>query len=669
MTNIGDIMPKAFEAEEKSLEELMMGSVGNLAYSIPLYQRRYVWGNEENSKLWDDVKECYTRNCNHFLGSLVLMRYERDEYAEKYQADELDEKLGSENVFHVVDGQQRLTSLSLVLAALYHDMVAHDGFYQGLPDCDEQDRADWNDLRSEMRSCLVTKVRDRQSKSGKGYIPRIVPVKSIYESYKGIVNTNEHGRKLRIDRAYMLYVDRIRELREEVLPSSNPDMIGIDMDRAVDVYEFYYSMFRAIANRMKIIRIVCGADEDAFQVFESLNGTGLRLTSSDRIKNLLMGRAASEKNSMPISKVEAEWNSIESLASGSKGGSSDTEAFFTSYMFVITGSRVAKKELTKKFTGAYLPLHSGVKAALKDLRKAADRYGTIVHTDSEYISSSGDSKSLSPKLRSILSGIGKNNPSQSVVPLLSAAMRLPDGLDDPNFEVVAEALLVLLVRHKVCQLSTNMLDKFFEQFCQEMSKGNVDKAIESLRDNTKDDQIFFREFSSMTFDIQNRVDVVRARYYLQMIENYLRMQTGNDKLDPEVEYTLEHVIPQDYDVDEWFKGHPDEIAKFESIESYRMIFEDTVIQSIGNMCLLRRPENSSANNAVFDVKLQRYQQPDEDGKTARETFQLVNQIVNNRMKTDSGLVTIVEEGETFGPKSVERRAEALASYALKVWKR
>ena len=100
-----------------------------------------------------------------------------------------------------------------------------------------------------------------------------------------------------------------------------------------------------------------------------------------------------------------------------------------------------------------------------------------------------------------------------------------------------------------------------------------------------------------------------------------------------------------------------------------MIFEDTVIQSIGNMCLLRRPENSSANNAVFDVKLQRYQQPDEDGKTARETFQLVNQIVNNRMKTESGLVTIVEEGETFGPKSVERRAEALASYALKVWKR
>ena len=62
--------------------------------------------------------------------------------------------------------------------------------------------------------------------------------------------------------------------------------------------------------------------------------------------------------------------------------------------------------------------------------------------------------------------------------------------------------------------------------------------------------------------------------------------------------------------------------------------------------------------------------PDEGGKTARETFQLVNQIVNNRMKTDDGVVTKVEEdGETFGPKATQRRLDALASYALKVWKR
>jgi hypothetical protein len=61
--------------------------------------------------------------------------------------------------------------------------------------------------------------------------------------------------------------------------------------------------------------------------------------------------------------------------------------------------------------------------------------------------------------------------------------------------------------------------------------------------------------------------------------------------------------------------------------------------------------------------------PDEGGKTARETLQLVNQIVNNRMKTDDGVVTKVEDGETFGPKATQRRLDALASYALKVWKR
>lgn len=99
-----------------------------------------------------------------------------------------------------------------------------------------------------------------------------------------------------------------------------------------------------------------------------------------------------------------------------------------------------------------------------------------------------------------------------------------------------------------------------------------------------------------------------------------------------------------------------------------MAFDENVVQSIGNMCLLRRPENSSANNAVYAVKCERYQQPDEDGKTARETFQLVNQIVANRMKVDDDFVQIVEDGETFGPDAVNRRAEALANYALKVWK-
>ena len=192
-------MTKAFEAEEKSLNELMMDNAGNLAYAIPLYQRKYVWGNEENSKLWDDVKECYLNNSNHFLGSLVLMKYERDEYSEKYQADELNEKFGSENVFHVVDGQQRLTSLSLVLAALYRDLLEHDDFYRLLPDCDTQDTQDWDTLKTDMRNCLMTKIRDRQSKSGKGYIPRIIPVKSIYEVYKGIVNTGAHGKRLRIE--------------------------------------------------------------------------------------------------------------------------------------------------------------------------------------------------------------------------------------------------------------------------------------------------------------------------------------------------------------------------------------------------------------------------------------------------------------------------------------
>ncbi len=60
-------MPKPFEAEQKSFEEIMRKD-GELAYAIPLYQRRYVWKIEQNQRLWDDVRSSNEGKENHFLG-------------------------------------------------------------------------------------------------------------------------------------------------------------------------------------------------------------------------------------------------------------------------------------------------------------------------------------------------------------------------------------------------------------------------------------------------------------------------------------------------------------------------------------------------------------------------------------------------------------------------
>lgn len=652
-------MPKPFEAEQKCLEELMRE--GRSAYAIPLYQRRYVWNTEENRKLWEDVVECFTSHTNHFLGSFVLMDYARDEYDPKYQADVLVED--SFTVKHVVDGQQRMTSLSLILAALYKDMIDNDKYFSSLPGKDEQDEQDWNSLKSKIRDCLVSDVRDRESKSHKGYIPHLIPSKSIYEAFKSIVNLEPTGKpQLLVEKAYALHLDNIQKFRLGYIPEMDEGAEERATLQAYRLFDFYNQMYISIAQRMKIVRIDCSAEEDAFQVFESLNGTGVRLTSADRIKNMLMGKGSKEKSPVPISTIESDWQQLGQLV----GSNSNIEPFLRAYLFTVANRRISRMELAKAFNSVFLSQYPSVRSALCKLKHAADHYGTIVN-QGDYTDSDGHSHSLPDNLKTLLFNISKTNPTQSVVPLLAAAEQY--GFEDIRFKKIAERILVLLVRHKVCQKSTNMLDRFFEQFCKDVKDKTTEEVLEGLIEKQPSNAAFETSFASLTFDVGNSSETTRARYYLECIENYLRNKSGDCNLDSAEKFTLEHIIPQTFDPEKWFAEYPEQIGPFQGEDAVRELdrFRDTTINSIGNMCLLRGPENSSAGNGSFAEKVAAYQRPDESGKTACDTFRLVNQIVNTHMNDGESVVDLISEGSTFDSGSVEKRASILAHYALTIW--
>ena len=380
-------MSEPFSAKQKCLEELMRA--GRHAYAIPLYQRRYVWNAEENRTLWEDVINCYLSRSNHFLGSFVLMDYVRDDYDQKYQADVLVDE--TYTVRHVVDGQQRMTSLSILLAALYRDMVENDSYFSTLPGKDNQDEQDWDTLKAKMRDCLITDVRDRESKSHKGYIPRLIPGKSVYEEYKRMANLEGLGKpRLLIEKAYDLHLQSIKRFRHEQIPEMGEGAEERSSVSASRLYSFYNQMYLSIANRIKIIRIICSAEEDAFQVFESLNGTGIRLTSADRIKNMLMGKGSKERDPVPASAIEADWQELAQLV----GSNSNIESFLRAFLFTVKGQRVSRTELAKVFTNDYLPEFASVRDALSRLKHAAVLFGAIVN-QSEYISKNGERKPLS----------------------------------------------------------------------------------------------------------------------------------------------------------------------------------------------------------------------------------------------------------------------------------
>ena len=647
-------MPIPFEADQKSYEELMRGD-GKFAYAIPLYQRRYVWKIEQNQRLWDDILSCFENQSNHFTGSLVLMGYKKDDYDQPYQADKLAGK--GFNVKHVVDGQQRLTSVSLVLAALYSDMREQEGYFKQAGNGDDQCDQDWNSLQSKMRECLVTDIRDSESKSQKGYIPKIIPVKSVYESYKSIVNNESEGigKKLLLEKAYAFHRQNIADLRERLFRS---DAAFCD---ALDFYGFYQDMYGAITGWLKFVRIDCADGEDPFQVFESLNGTGLSLTSADRIKNVLMGKGSRDNPPMRMSEIEQKWKELEALV----GEGGNMESFISAYLFICARERVSRKNLCNVFVEKYLCEFGSVGEALNDLHHAAQCYSTITRC-MPYVDKDGKRKELSQGTKRTLEGIMSNNPHQSIVPLL--AMALEHGFDS-GFDLISKRLLHLLIRHKVCQRSTNMLDRYFEKFCDSVKSKTPAELDELLRNNQAPDTTFMASFASMTFDHSVASDGKRARYYLMCIENHIRNNDGEDNLDPTESYTLEHIIPQAFKPEDWFESQPNVLEKImDDDPMFREDIEDSVIPSIGNMCILRRAENSRASNKNFSGKISSYRKfKDDTGKTAYGTFRLVRQICDNSMEWHGKSSTLVQEGGTFDAESVKHRAEILARYAAEIW--
>lgn len=637
-----------FRVDLSSLSDLFKDTTE--AYSIPLYQRPYVWQKEQNNRLWDDVKASYSNKSNHFLGSIVLTGYQRDEFGSWLSDDLVKEGY---TVWHVVDGQQRLTSMSLLLAALYWDMDAWTKAVSGSENFEDV-HDECEDLKSRIRGYLKTSVKDTSSSlQGKVKIPRFIPVRATFSNYERIINKGECGRKIRLDKAYSVHQTNIKDFREMLLgtPSESADSIN-------GCYEFYKNLCNTVTSDIKFAKITCGEGQDPFQVFESLNGTGVNLSAADRIKNLLMG--AGHTQGIKQTRIDDAWNEI----ADSVGSEREIEGFLSAYMFVQVNSRVSRGELYDKFKKVYLNGTFGgqVNPAINELRRVAKFYGLITRGEPFHHDAKDTDIKLSKGTASTLDAIMRNNRKQAVVPLLAAALQY--GLEGA-FDDIAKKLLSLLVRHKVCQLGTNELDSIFKDFCEIVKNNTAETAVGFLDAHRQPDSKFARSFADLTFDDN---EFSRAAYYLRSIENFLRTGSGDDVLS-EDDYTVEHIIPQTPKISEWFAVEPERAAILENEDcTDRVEFFETTVKSIGNMCLLRRRENSGASNRNYDSKLKVYRVLEGDqGEKADSTFMLVKQLEDNEISFGDDHAQIVADGKTFDENSVRLRAQYLAKYATAIW--
>ncbi|MDP2647472.1 MAG: DUF262 domain-containing protein [Desulfobacterales bacterium] len=223
-----------------------------VVYAIPRYQREYTWGKNQWESLFDDVME---NDPGYFLGSIICINQSTDAL--------------SVQKLELVDGQQRLTTLSLLFAAVYHTLKSHE------TNLDDEQRVELINLKRK----LVLKKGDDQIR----LIPQIQ--NNNHNDYRavlaetGVISAFDmpaYAGNRKIFRAYRYFQHRIEEMAD-----------GQD-NRLGTITEFLDKVSHAC-----LVKIEVDSHADAYTLFESLNNRGMPLTAIDLIKNKLLARLES----------------------------------------------------------------------------------------------------------------------------------------------------------------------------------------------------------------------------------------------------------------------------------------------------------------------------------------------------------------------------------------
>ncbi|MCG8920638.1 DUF262 domain-containing protein [Actinokineospora sp. PR83] len=230
------------KASETTLASLLRGEV---QFQVPLYQRTYSWTDVQLDKLWQDILEQadliatgQTDGAAHFVGSVVLAPSPKSE--------------ATFPQWLVVDGQQRLTTLTLVLAAIRDHA----------PAAEPRKRERIDDLY------LVNKYQD-----DRGYF-RLLPTQADRTSYEQhIRGIHEHSDPSRIAEAYQFFANKLVEAVATGDRPRDPDHIE-----------------QAITSRLTLVSVTADREDNVHRIFESLNNTGLKLSQADLMRNYLFMR-------------------------------------------------------------------------------------------------------------------------------------------------------------------------------------------------------------------------------------------------------------------------------------------------------------------------------------------------------------------------------------------
>lgn len=231
-------------------------------YFVPIYQRGYSWKKSHWNDLFDDLTE---NEIGHFLGSIICVNSKKN----SFDPDRLE----------VIDGQQRLMTLSLLLAAIHMEISA-----LGLELTDEQKMSLWSVKRMLTVDGTPRFTPQKEAENRTDYFA------ALYAAGVTVTEKTGDGRR-QVLRAFNHLRKRLKELH-----GASPE------ETASELFEYLKKVKSAIA-----VKIEVASHADAYRLFESLNNRGEPLTAIDIIKNKLLERVDREKIG-DVDKYYIDWS-------------------------------------------------------------------------------------------------------------------------------------------------------------------------------------------------------------------------------------------------------------------------------------------------------------------------------------------------------------------------
>lgn len=505
--------------DKTNLNKLL--GVPNRQLTIPPYQRSYAWESEQIDELWHDITDTLGRN--HFMGSVVLCSPD-------------------EQRPEVIDGQQRLTTVILLLALI------RDKYHSLKPDLVGRVQQFLENSYAEPGLRFKFRPGNANCRVFTDFILH-APDSDSRRDWEQIRELDSHERNR--NNNLVTNAERLAGYLNQYLANADDALHALDR------------LERNIMTGLEFVVIDVPDIADAFIIFETLNDRGLALSAGDLLKNHLLAAAAKAHES--IDALADDWDRIiDSLEGG------DITRFLRHYL-LISHANVQKDDVFALFKKEVAT--RGVRQLIKDLKQMSRFYGQFIKPELV------EDKAV----RVVYESLNTLRATMCYSALL-AASRILEGSALRDFAYLCEALTFRY--STICSKDSKELERVYHNAAKALAsrgEGALTEACNILRSFSPSTEEFVLAFTAQSMGRQYIVN-----YIFRGLENHLDPEEKT--LENTQRVHIEHIMPQTLS-EQWIAQLGDEV------EQHGMY-----VNRWGNLTLLGGTKNISASNQVFERK-------------------------------------------------------------------